>query len=175
IHPAIRSPQSAMTLAQSHALFGCTREELEVLIKPMIADGHEAVGSMGDDTPPAVLSSRSRLLTDFFRQRFAQVTHPPVDPYRESAVMSLTSLVGGQGLFFDELAPRPPRIALRSPILSERQLAQLRTAARLKPAFIALLGASGESGAAALARRLVAIVAEACAAVDNGCALIVLS
>ena len=78
-------PRTPGDLARRQAAFGCSREEIELLLKPLIADAHEAVGSMGDDTPPAVLSSRSRLLTDFFRQRFAQVTNPSVDPYRESA------------------------------------------------------------------------------------------
>ena len=96
----------------------------------MIADGHEAVGSMGDDAPPAALSQRPRLFSDFFRQRFAQVTNPSVDPYRESSVMSLTTMLGGHGSFIDELAPRPPRIVLRSPILSRRELEQLTTASR---------------------------------------------
>src|SRR5581483_547411 len=128
--------EDAATLLQRQAAFGCTREEIELLIKPMIADAHEAVGSMGDDTPPAVLSSRSRLLTDYFRQRFAQVTNPPVDPYRESAVMSLTSILGSHGSFLDELAPRPARLVLRSPVLSREQLTQIEAAAALSPAAI---------------------------------------
>src|SRR6185369_1142883 len=72
---------NASNLVQRQLAHGVTREEVDVLIKPMISEAHEAVGSMGDDTPPAVLSSRSRLFTDYFRQRFAQVTNPPVDPY----------------------------------------------------------------------------------------------
>src|SRR4051812_3178928 len=69
-------------LARRQAAFGCSREEVELLLKPMIAEGHEAIGSMGDDAPPAALSARARLFSDFFRQRFAQVTNPSVDPYR---------------------------------------------------------------------------------------------
>ena len=78
----------AVHLARRQAAFGCSREEVELLLKPMMSDGHEAVGSMGDDAPPAALSARPRLFSDFFRQRFAQVTNPSVDPYRESSVMS---------------------------------------------------------------------------------------
>src|SRR5476649_1504843 len=104
----------------------------------MIADGHEAVGSMGDDAPPAALSARARLFTDFFRQKFAQVTSPSVDPYRESSVMSLTTMLGGQGSFIDELAPRPARIVLRSPVLSRRELEQLTGSSVLQPATIDL-------------------------------------
>src|SRR5207248_1388965 len=128
------------------------------------------------DTPPAVLSSRRRLLSDYFRQRFAQVTNPPVDPYRESSVMSLTTLIGGQGSFVDELAPRPPRVALRSPILTRRALAQLEATSMLAPATIDLVFAStGTADASALDARLRAIVDEACAAVGNGSALVVLT
>ena len=122
---------STWTLSRRQAAFGCSREEVELLLKPMVADGHEAIGSMGDDAPPAALSARSRLFSDFFRQRFAQVTNPSVDPYRESSVMSLTTMLGGHGSFIDELAPRPPRIVLRSPILSRRELEQLTTASAL--------------------------------------------
>jgi glutamate synthase domain-containing protein 2/glutamate synthase domain-containing protein 1/glutamate synthase domain-containing protein 3 len=165
---------TAATLAQRQSLFGCSREEIDMLLKPMAADGQEAVGSMGDDTPPAALSRRSRLFTDFFRQRFAQVTNPPVDPYRESAVMSLTTLLGAHGSYADELAPRPVRITLRSPILTEEQLGQLRASTALAPATISsLFEAAG--GARALEQRLEAIADESCRAVEQGSALLILS
>jgi glutamate synthase (NADPH/NADH) large chain len=165
-------------LGRSQSLFSCSREEIEIILKPMLADGHEAVGSMGDDAPPAVLSSRNRLFTDFFRQRFAQVTNPPVDPYREASVMSLTTLVGAQGSYVDELAPRRTRIALRSPILTSTQLAQLTATRCLEPHTIAMLfdpHADPHDGADAFVSRLDAIVDEARQAVERGCALIVLS
>ena len=107
--PGIR-PDAPPDLSRRQAAFGCSREEIELLLKPMIADAHEAVGSMGDDAPPAALSQRARLFTEYFRQRFAQVTNPSVDPYRESSVMSLTTTIGGHGSFLDELAARPARI-----------------------------------------------------------------
>ena len=92
---------------------------------------------MGDDAPPAALSRAARGCSrDFFRQRFAQVTNPSVDPYRESSVMSLTTMLGGHGSFIDELAPRPPRIVLRSPMLSRRELEQLAASPALQPATI---------------------------------------
>jgi glutamate synthase domain-containing protein 2/glutamate synthase domain-containing protein 1 len=168
------APAARAALARRQAAFGCTREELDLILKPMIAGGHEAIGSMGDDAPPAVLSARARLFTDFFRQRFAQVTNPSVDPYREASVMSLTTMVGGHGSFLDELAPRPPRIVLRSPILGRRELAQLRASAALAPVTIELVfpAAAGPQG---LDERLTGIAADACAAVRGGCALLVLS
>ena len=162
------------SLMQRQIAFGCTREEIELLLKPMAAGGHEAVGSMGDDAPPAVLSSRPRLFTDFFRQRFAQVTNPPVDPYREASVMSLTTLIGAQGSYLDESATRPVRVTLRSPILTRDQLSQLRTATPLAPVTIATtFDAAG--GATAFEARLDAIADEACRAVEAGSALAILT
>src|SRR4051812_42777107 len=117
--PGIR-PDAAADLSRRQAAFGCSREEIELLLKPMIAHAHEAVGSMGDDAPPAALSQRARLFTDYFRQRFAQVTNPSVDPYRESSVMSLTTMIGGHGRFIHELAPPPARLLLRPPIPTPR-------------------------------------------------------
>jgi glutamate synthase domain-containing protein 2/glutamate synthase domain-containing protein 3 len=172
VNPA--NPPNPANLVQRQLANGVTREEVDVLIKPMISDAHEAVGSMGDDTPPAVLSSRSRLFTDYFRQRFAQVTNPPVDPYRESSVMSLTTYIGGQGSYVDETAARPTRIGLRSPVLTRSQLAQLQTASALAPVVVdttfAIAGGSGE-----FTRQLEASTAMACQAVDRGAALVVLS
>ncbi len=162
------------TLAQRQAAAGCTREEIDLLLRPMIADGHEAVGSMGDDTPPAVLSSRPRLFTDFFRQRFAQVTNPPVDPYREASVMSLTTMLGAHGSYVDERGARQPRIQLRSPILTTNQLGAIEQARELDPVAIDLVFPI-EQGPASFERRLGEIVALACDAVRRGSAIIVLT
>jgi glutamate synthase (ferredoxin) len=168
------APTATVDLDRRQAAFGCTREEVELLLKPMIADGHEAIGSMGDDAPPAALSQRSRLFSDFFRQRFAQVTNPSVDPYRESSVMSLTSTLGGHGSFIDELAPRPPRIMLRSPVLSRRELAQLAASPALRPVTIDIVFPAG-GGVDGLDARLQALADEACVAVERGSALVILS
>ncbi len=167
-------PDLPATLAQRQAAAGCTREEIDLLLRPMIADGHEAVGSMGDDTPPAVLSSRPRLFTDFFRQRFAQVTNPPVDPYREASVMSLTTMLGAHGSYVDERGARQPRIQLRSPILTTTQLAAIEQAREFDPAAIDLVFPI-DQGPACFARRLDEIVTSACDAVRRGSAIIVLT
>src|SRR3954468_21818 len=171
--PGIR-PDAAADLSRRQAAFGCSREEIELLLKPMIAHAHEAVGSMGDDAPPAALSQRARLFTDYFRQRFAQVTNPSVDPYRESSVMSLTTMIGGHGSFIDELAARPVRIVLRSPILTRRELAQLASQPALQAVTIDTVFAAG-GGVAAFDGRLHAMCDEACAAVERGSALIILT
>src|SRR5207249_1811303 len=89
---AIDTWPAGAELAQRQAAFGISHEEIEIILGPMGEEGREAVGSMGDDTPPAVLSPRPRVLFDFFRQRFAQVTNPPIDPYRETSAMSLRTL-----------------------------------------------------------------------------------
>jgi glutamate synthase (ferredoxin) len=161
-------------LERIHIAFGCSREEVELLIKPMIEDAHEAVGSMGDDAPPAALSRRPRLFTDYFRQRFAQITNPPIDPYRESAVMSMTSLLGAHGDYLDELAPRPPRIELRSPLLTESELGQMRTARRFAPAVVPTLWAASDHELT-LERTVDRIAADSCRAVEAGSAIVILS
>src|SRR5436190_5753086 len=165
------------TLIECQLLFGISREEIDLILKPMIVEGHEAVGSMGDDTPPAVLSSRPRLFTDFFRQRFAQVTNPPVDPYRESAVMSLTSMLGAHGDYFEEALPRPLRAVLRSPIVDDQELAAIASATGIASAVVdttidaAITAKAGD----AFESRLESIVTEACEAVRRGSAVVVLS
>jgi glutamate synthase (ferredoxin) len=168
------APASDVELSRRQAAFGCSREEVELLLRPMIADGHEAIGSMGDDAPPAALSARARLFTDFFRQKFAQVTNPSVDPYRESSVMSLTTMLGAHGSFIDELAPRPPRIVLRSPVLNRRELHQLALSSALLPATIDLVF-PWSGGVDAFDRRLHTIADEACSAVERGSALVILT
>ena len=82
------------TMAVYHKLFNYSYEEIHQVIKVLGKDGQEAVGSMGDDTPMAVLSSKHRTLYDYFRQQFAQVTNPPIDPLRENHVMSLATCIG---------------------------------------------------------------------------------
>src|SRR6185369_1723380 len=166
--------RGTVDLARRQAAFGCTREEIELLLKPMITEGHEAVGSMGDDAPPAALSQRSRLFGDYFRQRFAQVTNPSVDPYSESSVMSLSTLLGGHGSFIDELAPRPPRIVLRSPILCRRDLDQLAMSPALQPVTIDIVFPVC-GGVETFDVRLQTIADEACAAVERGSARVILT
>jgi glutamate synthase (ferredoxin) len=99
--------------------FGYTVEDVERILGPMLADGKEPVGSMGDDTPLAVLSSKPRLLYSYFKQRFAQVTNPAIDPLRERLVMSLTTLLGSRGDLTAESPAHAQLIKLSSPILSD--------------------------------------------------------
>ncbi len=114
------------TMATYHKLFNYSYEEIQQVIKVLANDGQEAVGSMGDDTPMAVLSSKQRTVYDYFRQQFAQVTNPPIDPLRESHVMSLATCIGREQNVFNETSGYANRVLFSSPILMYTDLKQLR-------------------------------------------------
>ena len=109
---------ACVDLAEKQRLFNLTHESLEVIVRPMLEAGKEPTGSMGDDTPMAAFSTEPRNFTDFFRQNFAQVTNPPIDPYREKAVMSATIGFGELGNPLIEMPERAHRLKSISPILS---------------------------------------------------------
>lgn len=109
-----------------HKLFNYSYEELQQIVKVLAKDGQEAVGSMGDDTPMAVLSSKSRIIYDYFRQQFAQVTNPPIDPLRENHVMSLATCIGREKDVFSETSGYADRVLIDSPVLTYTDLVQLR-------------------------------------------------
>ena len=106
---------------------GMTLEELEVILHPMVEDGAEAVGSMGDDTPVAVLSERYRGLHHYFRQAFSQVTNPPIDSLRETQVMSLKTRLGNLGNVLDENAEQCDLLQLESPVLSTAEFEAMQS------------------------------------------------
>jgi glutamate synthase (NADPH/NADH) large chain len=112
--------------------FGYTQEDLKLVMAPMAATGQEAIGSMGDDTPLAVLSGRPKPLYSYFRQLFAQVTNPPIDPIREETVMSLVSFIGPRPniLGLDESGPNM-RLEVSQPILTFEDMEKLRRAEEL--------------------------------------------
>jgi glutamate synthase (NADPH/NADH) large chain len=110
--------ESARDLPAFQKMFGLGVEEIETIINPMALEAQEPVGSMGDDTPSAVLSSRNRSIYDYFRQSFAQVTNPPIDPLRESAVMSLDTCIGREHNVFHETASHANRVLLPWPVLN---------------------------------------------------------
>ena len=101
-----RAPQTNVALLDRQQAFGYTQEDLKFLIAPMAQTGQEAIGSMGTDTPMSALSSRPKLLHTYFKQLFAQVTNPPIDPIREELVMSLVSFIGPRPNLLDLKAPR---------------------------------------------------------------------
>ena len=126
IDPALAAePFSPETLARYQKQFALTREERDVVLKTLAEDEAEATGSMGDDTPIAVMSRQSRPLYEYFRQAFAQVTNPPIDPLRERLVMSLSTQIGLERNVFELVAENASQVLLNSPILSQRKLRQI--------------------------------------------------
>ncbi|MFP1916210.1 glutamate synthase large subunit [Lonsdalea quercina] len=105
--------------------FGYSNEELDQILRVLGENGQEATGSMGDDTPFAVLSSRPRIVYDYFRQQFAQVTNPPIDPLREAHVMSLATCIGREMNVFSEAEGQAYRLSFKSPILLYSDFNQL--------------------------------------------------
>ncbi|WP_371194904.1 glutamate synthase large subunit [Glaciecola sp. SC05] len=113
-------------MATFHKLFNYSYEEMQQIIKVLAKDGQEAVGSMGDDTPMAVMSSKQRTIYDFFRQQFAQVTNPPIDSLRENHVMSLATCIGREQNVFNETSGYAHRVLFDSPVLMYTDLKQLK-------------------------------------------------
>jgi glutamate synthase (NADPH/NADH) large chain len=171
---------SHQSVVRRQMTFGYTHEELKLLVAPMAKVGAEAVGSMGTDTPIAVLSERSRLLFDYFQQLFAQVTNPPLDAIREELVTSLASTIGAEGNLLDAQPDACHQIALPFPILDNDELAKLihinddgdrpEFAARVISGFYRVAG-----GGAALREALDRACAEVSAAIEEGARVIVLS
>ncbi|HPP55559.1 MAG TPA: glutamate synthase large subunit [Anaerohalosphaeraceae bacterium] len=118
------------TLFRRLRLFGYTREELRMILAPMALHAQEPVGSMGNDTPLAVLSDRPCLLFDYFKQLFAQVTNPPIDPLREGLVMSLMTYTGRRLNLLEETPQHCRQLKLPHPILTNEDMVRLRSAQR---------------------------------------------
>jgi glutamate synthase domain-containing protein 2/glutamate synthase domain-containing protein 1/glutamate synthase domain-containing protein 3 len=153
--------------------FGYTIEDIERILEPMFGEGKEPVGSMGDDTPLAVLSSKPRLLYSYFKQRFAQVTNPAIDPIRERLVMSLTTLLGPRVSVIDETRPEPARVVkFASPVLSDEALEWLQRSnvkgLRCQTLEVAMAGHTG------LRAALDELCERAGEAVDNDSTILVL-
>ena len=164
----------ATELAIYQKLFQLSFEERDQVIRPMVEAGQEATGSMGDDTPYPVMSKRVRSLFDNFRQQFAQVTNPAIDPIRESIVMSLETLFGREQNLFDEGPDHASRVVASSPILSEgrfQALLDLGDSADYAAEHIDLNYPDGFG----LKKAVEDIVAKAIAAVSSGKVMLVLS
>lgn len=108
-------------------VFGYSREDIDTIIKPMALDGKEPIGSMGTDVPLAILSDKPQHLSSYFKQFFAQVTNPPIDPIRERLVMSLATFIGNNGNLLDEDKMHCHCVVLQHPILKNHQLEKLRS------------------------------------------------
>ncbi len=131
-----RTLRTDVPLLDRQQAFGYTQEDLTILLAPMATTGQEAVGSMGTDTPISALSSKSKLLYTYFKQNFAQVTNPPIDPIREELVMSLVSFIGPRPNLFDlDGAARRKRLEVRQPILTNEDLEKIRSIGHLEDSF----------------------------------------
>jgi glutamate synthase (NADPH/NADH) large chain len=117
----------ATTLLDRQQAFGYTQEDVSKFLEPMGMLGDDPIGSMGTDTPIAVLSNRSRLLYDYFKQNFAQVTNPPIDPIREELVMSLVSMIGPRPNLLGHDAGSHKRLEVDQPILTNDDIAKIRS------------------------------------------------
>jgi glutamate synthase (ferredoxin) len=180
----VAGERPAEELSNRQASFGYTSEEMIVVLRPMLTTGQEPVGAMGDDTPPAAMSKLPRPLFSYFKQRFAEVTNPPIDPLREEMVMSLRMLLGKRGNLLAEEAAATHLIALKSPILLPEQLAALRASVlpefactTLHAVWQAPLGPEvlPEAAGAALRAAVERLCREAEAAVRGGAAIVVIS
>ncbi|WP_046078334.1 glutamate synthase large subunit [Halomonas sp. HG01] len=164
----------AETLAVRQKMFQVSFEERDQVLRPLAESGQEAVGSMGDDTPMAVLSGKKRLLTDYFRQKFAQVTNPAIDPLRESIVMSLESCIGAERNVFAATPDHAHRLVLTTPVLSPRKFTALVT--HEDPAFNShTLSLAYDPETTGLKAALQALCDEAAQAARDGKVLLVLS
>jgi glutamate synthase domain-containing protein 2/glutamate synthase domain-containing protein 1/glutamate synthase domain-containing protein 3 len=138
VAPLAEASDFSESLLDRQQAFGYTQEDIKFLLSPMAVGGEEAVGSMGNDTPLAVLSDKNKPLYNYFKQLFAQVTNPPIDPIREAIVMSLVSFIGPKPNLLDINAVNPPmRLEVPQPILDFEDMARLRgierhTAAKFK-------------------------------------------
>src|SRR5438552_3557005 len=164
------------TVLQRQQAFGYTFEELRIVMAPMARDGVEAIGSMGTDTPLAVLSDRPQLLFNYFKPLFAQVTNPPVDCIREEIIMATETTIGSER---NLLRPTPESchlIELKSPILTNEELAKLKHVAEgeFKSLTIPILF-NPKLGAKGLEQAMNAICAQADRSIDAGVNILILS
>jgi glutamate synthase (ferredoxin) len=164
---------NAETVLQQQTAFGCTAEDLEMVIISMATQGKEPTFCMGDDTPLAILSTKPRLLYDYFKQRFAQVTNPPIDPLRESLVMSLNMSLGERGKLLEPKPESAKLLRLESPFLNELELAEVKASGldctELSTLFDITAGPDG------LEKALANLVQMATDAVNSGAKILILS
>ncbi|MGA8026886.1 MAG: glutamate synthase large subunit [Bryobacteraceae bacterium] len=164
------------TVLMRQRCFGYTDEDLRLLISPMATDAQEAVGSMGTDTPLACLSDKPQLLFNYFKQLFAQVTNPPIDPIREELVMSLTSYIGTERNILAETPEHCHTLKMPHPVLTNRDLEKLRRVSRgdllasTLPTIFSVV--DGEMG---LKRALDSLCRRASLAINAGYSLLILS
>ncbi len=167
---------STVPLSVRHHAFGYTADELKMVLGPMADAGEEPAGSMGNDTPLAVLSGRPQLLSAYFRQMFAQVTNPAIDPIREQLVMSLAMNLGPQCNLLEETAEHAKQIRIAQPVLTEESISALRgvTDPTLRAVTLSALFTAAD-GPRGLEWSVNALCRAATNAVTRGCGVLILS
>jgi len=174
-----KSTRSNLSLLDRQQAFGYTQEDIKLLMTPMGTTGEEAIGSMGNDTPISALSDRAKPLFTYFKQNFAQVTNPPIDPIREEIVMSLVSIIGPRPNLFDlEGTSKTKRLEVRQPVLTDADLEKIRSISDMGDHFKSCtldITYAAEQGAAGMAPALKALKADAEKAVRDGYNIIILS
>jgi len=170
-----RPPLDRDDLRQHEKMFGLTFEERDQILRVLAEDGQEAIGSMGDDTPYPVMSQLPRSLYDNFRQQFAQVTNPPIDPLRESIVMSLETCLGAEVNLFEAGERGAKRLVVRSPILSRAKFETLRAMADEREYRHAVIDLNYDPSTQSLKDKIDAICKDAIARVRAGDAIIILN
>jgi glutamate synthase domain-containing protein 2/glutamate synthase domain-containing protein 1/glutamate synthase domain-containing protein 3 len=164
------------TIVDRQQAFGYTLEDLRILIAPMASNGEQPLGSMGNDTPLAVLSQRPQLLYSYFKQLFAQVTNPPIDPIREELVMSLVHYIGSNGSLLDETPENCRQVRLESAVLTNVELEKVRNLSGVgyQSRTLSMLfdPSAGSAGMAAALNRLCKAASQA---LEQGVGVIILS
>jgi len=174
------APMSNLPLLDRQQTFGYTQEDLKMLMTPMASTGEEAVGSMGNDTPISALSDKPKPLFTYFKQNFAQVTNPPIDPIREELVMSLVSIIGPRPNLFDlEGMSKTKRLEVRQPILTNYDLEKIRSISEMSGDHFKSLTLDitfpAEHGAAGMDWAVDQLCERAEEEVRGGCNIIILS
>ena len=174
------APISNLSLLDRQQAFGYSQEDIKILMTPMATTGEEAVGSMGNDTPISALSTKPKLLFTYFKQNFAQVTNPPIDPIREELVMSLVSIIGPRPNLFDlEGMSNTKRLEVRQPILTNGDLEKIRSISEVAESHFKSLTLDttwpAEAGAAGMEVAIETLCGQADAAVRDGINIIILS
>jgi glutamate synthase (NADPH/NADH) large chain len=171
----VPAPDPGTLLVRQQA-FGYSIEDVEVLLEPMGETGEEAVGSMGNDTPLAVLSDRPLPLFNYFKQLFAQVTNPPIDPIREQAVMSLVTTLGAGGNLLEQGPAQAKRLEMPHPVLTNHDLEKLRhVTQRQFPAETISMVFHRDAGAAGLVAGIERICRLASKQIEAGATVLILS
>lgn len=171
---------STVPLLDQQQAFGWTHEDFKFILEPMMHSGEEATGSMGNDSPLAVLSNRAKPFYNYFRQLFAQVTNPPIDPIREQMVMSLVSFIGPKPNLLDINNVNPPlRLEIAQPVLDQNAMAQIRSIAQYTGnkfrSFEVDITYPSAWGVEGIEARLAALCASAADAVEKGYNVLILS